>query len=304
MAPAKQCAECNGNEKNAKFIKCGNCDLDYHISCAAKKNPSLNETMLESINKSKGGMVFKCWSCLDKPKPKTCENDISSKLSELEATIKKLSKTISEDIIEQLKDIKSEVASCSLKVKATDTFVTSKIQHLEHENNSLRRQINRSDIVVHGLSAEMTVDEMHNTLFEMGKVLDVEINHNDVNLCTYIRRKKSMLVKFNSIYKRDMLMKKYFAYNELKLCQIYKKTKAESRVYLNDNLTPCASKLNYLCRKLLKDKKITKFRFYNRDTPEAKIFLPGGAVKLLNFEKMTAFIKSNTEGGETEALND
>lgn len=220
----------------------------------------------------------------------------------METSIKQLSKIISEDIVLQLKDIKAEVLSCSLKAKETEEFVTSKMQYLERENNILRRQMNRSDIIIFGLSENLTVDEMYAEVFDVAKYLNVDIVHADVNLCVYIRQKKSVLVKFNSLYKRDLLMKHYFAAGEIKRCQVFK-TDIQSRIYFNDNLTPMAMKLVFFCRKLRKEGKIMKFRFYNKDIPEAKIYLPGGSSKLLNFEKMYLMYKNNTIEEESNTIS-
>lgn len=292
------CEECKATKKNAKFIKCAECDSNFHTSCAAKTIPSLTEPMIDIISKSNGVIVFKCKNCLNNPKSKPSDSEISLKLTELEASIKHLSKVLSEDIIVQLKDIKSEVTNCSLKAKKTEEFVTSKIKKLEQENNSLRRQINRNDIIVYGLSGTMTAEKMHKIVFNIGKVLDVEINNNDLNVCTYIHNKKSVLVKLNSVYKRDIVMKKYFAAKELKLCEIDEESDIESRVYLNDNLTGVAAKLNFICRQLRKNGKITKFKFYNKDVPEAQLYFPGGDTKIVNLEKIYSFLKEYSPDAE------
>ncbi|KAI8116445.1 hypothetical protein CVS40_11489 [Lucilia cuprina] len=269
MAPVKQCVECKQTDKNSKFIKCNDCGLDFHTKCAAKKNPTLTESIADTINKSKGVVVFKCSSC---QKSKPCDDQISMKLSELDTIFKKeLSKIISEDIINQLKDIKAEVASCSQKNKSTEEFVSSKINHLEQQNNSLRRQINRNDVIIYGLSENLSADELYDAVFKIAKFFNLEIDHYDINICTYIRKKKSILVKFNSVYKGDVFMQRYFKAEKLKLCDIIG-TDIQSRIYINDNLTPNASKLKYLCRKLLKDGKIVKYKFFNKDVPEAQLF--------------------------------
>ncbi|KAI8120448.1 hypothetical protein CVS40_8311 [Lucilia cuprina] len=260
--------------------------LDYHIKCAATKNCDITESILDTIIKSKGVITFQCQSCLSNGATNSCENEVSSKLSQLESSIKQLSKIISEDIISQLNEIKAEVACSMEKSKATEQFVTSKFQHLQMENNSLRKQLNRNHILIYGLGQNLSVNELYNAVFSIGKLLNVEIGHNgNVNLCAYIHQKKS-------IFKRDLLMKQYFAYGEIKRSQLCE-TDIHSRIYLNDNLTPLASKLNYFCRKLLKEGKINKFRFFNKDLPEAKIYFPNGDSKLLSFEKLNLMFKSN-----------
>ncbi|KNC24528.1 hypothetical protein FF38_00719 [Lucilia cuprina] len=189
MAPVKQCVECKQTDKNSKFIKCNDCGLDFHTKCAAKKNPTLTESIADTINKSKGVVVFKCSSC---QKSKPCDDQISMKLSELEVTIKELSKIISEDIINQLKDIKAEVASCSQKNKSTEEFVSSKINHLEQQNNSLRRQINRNDVIIYGLSENLSADELYDAT-KMDTSIDLFYNDiSDDDTINVLRIRKSL----------------------------------------------------------------------------------------------------------------
>lgn len=104
-------------------------------------------------------------------------------------------------------------------------------------------------------------------------------------------------------------MQNYFKYGNFKLCEFEKadiievdadvrspgsnqsdkdsnKSKKNisdinSRVYLNDNLTPLERKLSYFCRKLKKNNKILKFQLMHNDIPKVKIVTSDGTNKYL-----------------------
>lgn len=64
----------------------------------------------------------------------------------------------------------------------------------------------------------------------------------------------------------------------------------EKRVFLNDHLTPSASKLVYLCRDLKRKGRIVKFTHINTDIPKVKITFKDESVKFWNIEQLTAFL--------------
>lgn len=48
------------------------------------------------------------------------------------------------------------------------------------------------------------------------------------------------------------------------------------RVFLNDHYSPAAGKLNGMCRKLLKENVIKKFKVLDADKPKAKLIMADG----------------------------
>lgn len=142
-------------------------------------------------------------------------------------------------------------------------------------------QLIRGDVLINALPSTLSLDNLYDTVPKIGKVFQLDIQPHDIGVCSWIRNQKMVLVKFNSIRKRDKLMKRYYNTRNLELGQIVE-TDIQKRIYLNDNMTPMVAKLNYLCRKLLKSRKITKFRVYNTNIPEAKVTLYDGTVQTLN----------------------
>lgn len=295
MAPSYQCADCDKNVQSTNALICGSCSSRLHVKCASSKNPNLTGALVDLIKQSKGGVVFNCWTCLQKPKTSSDvtsdppPTEISLRLMSLESSLKDL-KIVSENIMSKLDKIQTEVLNCSAKTIETERFVKVKFQQLETDINSVRRQSNRSDVVISGLPSDMSSDAIYETVFKIGNVLDVEIQHNDLNICTYIRNKKAVLVKFNSTYKRDLLFKKYMIDKNLKLNQI-SDTNIASRIFINDNLTPLASKMSFMCRKLLKHNKIKKFNLINKNIPEVKIVSIDGTTQHLSYEKLLILLK-------------
>lgn len=87
--------------------------------------------------------------------------------------------------------------------------------------------------------------------------------------------RKAILVKFNSVFIRDRLMRAYFKSKALKYSDVMGGD-IGSRVYLNEYYSPAAGKLNSLCRRLIRQKLISKFRVQNSDRVKAKLTLLDG----------------------------
>lgn len=209
-------------------------------------------------------------------------NAVTNKIKELETAIKKLTDLVSDSVVKDLGVIKSEIANCTAALKKHEEYVDNKFTKLEIENNALRRQLIRGDVLISGLPSTLSLDDLYSIVPKIGKVFEVDILAWEINMCSWIRNKKLVLVKFNSMQKRDNLMKRYFQTRNLQLGQIMD-TDIQKRIYLNENMTPMAAKLNYLCRRLVQLKKIDKFRVHNSNIPEAKVVLPDGTTKNLNY---------------------
>ncbi|KNC33466.1 hypothetical protein FF38_02086 [Lucilia cuprina] len=331
---SSQCKVCLTYCTSRGKISCGLCKQHYHPKCAIQENSNLNSEMLELLKKTESGLLFLCKACSSMPLSSSTQssnkeaNPDTTKLLELENGIKSITQMVS-NVMSQLNLIKSDLDKSLSKSKETEELFHSKIHSLEIENNSLRRQLNRGDIVVNGLSKALTRDKLYAQIFKIGEVLGVNLQHNDINVCTYIQGKAQVLVKFNSIYKRDQLIQKYFEKKSLYLNELYINDEqplnsegseneqnstgdqmntndlSEIRVYLNEHLTPIAAKLNYMCRRMLKTKKIKKFKLYNRDVPEVKITLNDGGEKTFNIEKLHVLFKavSSQNGQQQDGTN-
>lgn len=228
--------------------------------------------MADQINKNKGTtFIYGCQKCHER----STVNSFTAKLEPLEKQINDLSNLIKNEIISQLSGIRIDLEKSWAHNKLFEAETNDKLQKLEMENNSIRKQLNRGDILVNGLPSYISKEDLYVIAESIGKSYEIAISEYDLNMCTWIKKKACVLIKFNNIRKRDDIMKNYRAKYDLKLNQIMS-TDIESRVYLSDHYTPMADKLRYACRKKLKSGEIKKFRIQNRDMPTAYVFLNDG----------------------------
>lgn len=79
--------------------------------------------------------------------------------------------------------------------------------------------------------------------------MGVTVNFHDLNVCSYITNRKFVLVKFNTLLKRNAVMNNYFKKGKIIEADILNNN-SEKRIYLNDHLTEKGGKLHRLCRDL------------------------------------------------------
>ncbi|XP_046801562.1 uncharacterized protein LOC124419681 [Lucilia cuprina] len=144
--------------------------------------------------------------------------------------------------------MKSEIVDCNKLINNVEISTSNKITALEEENNCLHRRLNRTNIIVTGLPAG--IDDLMPVIMKLGTIFDVPICTYDLQYICYMNNRKSILV-------RD------FVDGDVDL-----------RVYLNDHYSPAASRLNMICKKLLRKDLIKKFRIMNSDRLRVKLTLP------------------------------
>lgn len=202
---------------------------------------------------------------------KSTEDHISRIIKDFEVKFDGLVSKIQQDFAAEANKIKSDVNHCYEFIKQIDKSTTSRLIELEKSQNVLMRRLNRSDIIVTGLPRASP--NIISSILKIAKLYDIPLNENDINQCISIKNRKEVLIKFNSIHARDSIMKKYYATRSLKLKDVLDEQQdgadIEERIYLSDHLTPMASKLCFICRKLKKNNRITDFKFYNGDVPRA-----------------------------------
>lgn len=292
----KDCARSN--------VKCIMCSHSYHVECAPDNIPNMTVAMVEFIRTSNGAIVFRCGRCISAPSTGISDdagvNHVAAKLDSLEEKIEQISKLLSDNILPQLSSIKKDIENCVSRVEKFEKCTNEKMEKLMVENNFLRKQLNRGDILISGFPSTLSMNELYNAIHKVGAVFDVDLQPNDINHCTYVRNKKVVLVKFNSIRKRDELTAKYFKNKNLQLNQVLD-TDIQSRLFINDHLTPIAANLQYICRKLQKDKKITKYYVKNTQMPEVKIVCADGSEKNVRYDEISNII--TLIGGEADVVS-
>ncbi|KAI8118017.1 hypothetical protein FF38_07835 [Lucilia cuprina] len=303
------CTKCkNPLKRTDEVIKCSFCKKSLHMNCAIENSPGLNPDAAKYVSNNSEDILYKCMLC--KSKKEINLSDIAEKLCDMEARIQDIPVQISAEMSTKLDDISNKLNSCVEKVNTLEKESYEKFKQLEMENNSLRKQINRADIIVNGIPTKIKSKNLINVIMGICKHYNIELKDTEINTICWIHNKKAVLIKFNNIAKRDIVMRKYQEKYDLKLNQIrgifkdiddnkdensvetteHEDCDIEARVFLNDNLTAAASKLKYLGRKLIREKKIERFKLLNYDYPKGKITFKNGSEKILTLEECGALL--------------
>ncbi|KNC31776.1 hypothetical protein FF38_02906 [Lucilia cuprina] len=375
-----QCPVCANNLTKQQYkVGCGICGLYYHPECAGVSNK-----MFEDLKKTHAAFI--CKSCSNKTAPTNVNVDILRRMEEIKNSIEnkmdmeeiknsienKIDKNKSEleermnngfinleanglidnlrkEVNGELSKMKSDVKHCYSFVKEIDKTTNRKMEALMAKNNVLERRFNRSDILISGLPNKM--DQIHNYVIKIAQLVGVHITDVDINHCCFIKNQKCILVKFNSVYIRDNIMKKYYKSDPILLKNVVCETVVagggadknavvsgevtggnavvsgvetggsvvvegevtdenavdndvanvvvrDVRVYLRYNLSLASRRLQYICRKLLLQKKIKKFHLINMDVPKAKIFKLDGNVTYLNIGQCAELLDDAIQGDD------
>lgn len=253
------------------------------MSCAG-----ISDKTLAAIRETPG-LYVKCKDCLGAPATDvlSISGDICSIHEKMDRVLKKMDddrnelnikldsaiKDIQNELSSAVTDLRNDVSACHTFIKKVETSAETKMVRLEVENNSLHRRINRCDIVINGLPDGL--DNLLNCVIAIGTFCNISISNADVNHFFYVNQGRSVIVKFNSVHVRDAIMKEYFRTKSLKLRHVIG-GEITSRVYLNDHLSPASSRLNTLCRRLIKQKKVLKFVMLHSDKPMVRLTLLNG----------------------------
>lgn len=297
MPQVHKCPVCEANVTKSQFsVGCAKCGVYYHQKCA-----KVSEELFALIEKNLEKFI--CEDC----SPKSCTNDaimreilkVQKYIQRMDGKFDNLERKVNE-FQADLEKVKINLKLCSNLVKKVEKSSNDSVKKLLAKANVYERRINRADILINGLPNK--VEDCRKHMQKIGELVGVNLNPMDINHCCFIKKRSCMLVKFNNVQLRDNLMKNYFKKQPLKLNQIIGGD-IESRVYLNDNLSPASSKLQYLCRRLLKERKIHKFQLLNMDSPKAKITKPDGSVILIDTEESEKMLGYGSDAvGDSEVL--
>lgn len=311
MAPMSfKCGICNQNCSKTQYsVQCCKCTMYFHaIKCLG-----ISQTDLK-----KKTVVFTCPRCsildTNKDTNEDHNNNVSSdadvvldfsgfadsiktyiqvQQKELDEQLHKCYALFEESIDKWVAKLRSEFMTHINALKSdikvgrdiitkVNSDVNKKLDNTESQNNTLRRRLNRADIVINGLPRGIV--DLSVPIIKIGSLCGYSLNCSDLQHCCYFAGGKSVLVKFNSVRTRDLIMASYHRRSGILLSDVIN-SEGTSRIFLNDHLTPNASKLVYECRMMKKVKKIVKYTLINGDTPKAKITFPDGANKILNLDE-------------------
>lgn len=261
------CPVCNVKiTNNEDAVGCDSCTKWFHTSCSG-----ITKSVFDVITKvPDSSLQWHCKKCVDNPP----QLDISNQLKNLADKINTLTdefrdlkenisaeikKVVADEVAKSIGTLQAEINACKTRISNTESTYCSHIQVLQNENLQLSSQIRRNDILIS--SVPLSVRDLGTFIVDLGSSLRLNISKDDISNCYRLGRgKTTILVKFVSAWKKDALMKNYFAQPGLLLSKVVPDLGINSRVYLNDNLPPKLSSLKIYCRRLCKAKRITSFK--------------------------------------------
>lgn len=260
------------NEKGNHELHCDSCLTWFHLKCA--KMPKAVFKVLGDLGSSS---AWFCDSCVadDARGPKVS-------LRRLEKTVSDIPIKFTEIINAALKDFKAEIklelqSWVSEEIDKTYSLCNSRIQELEAKLTSLsnerqanipqqlwssvdrlERQARRGDIVFGGIPESIPQEDLVKLVIKSAEFYKLSCSTEDVARCIRLKRKGNVLVTFNTISKRDQLMKNYLVSKNLQLKDVHPAIQIASRIYLNDNISVLAQNLLMMGKELVKKKKIAR----------------------------------------------
>ncbi|KAI8120458.1 hypothetical protein CVS40_8053 [Lucilia cuprina] len=296
-----KCGSCNDTIlKTQGSIMCNSCKLWLHLNCA-----NVSKEHLVLFKDKQSSFSFTCPACLNAADD---NGSLRDEVRALKTTLEDFIKTSQNDrdsyknslaeILSQFKDemlasnrqLKDDILTCSKLIRNVDSSTTSKLKSLEMENHVLHRRLYRGDVVLSGMPAGL--DNLTSCIISLCSFFGIDITDRDINQTCYMSNQKLILVKFNCVSIRDRLMKDYFKTRSLKVSDIIG-GEISSRVFLNDHYSPAASALSAVCRKLKRQKSITKFTMLNTDKVQVKLTLIDGREVVYDMEQCSELLSSN-----------
>lgn len=285
------CLKCNKDIGKGGSIQCEACTCWFHIQCVG-----ISEQLCNLLAKQ-NAVSYKCESCknnmlsssdvaeqirLISMKLDSMSNDNSAYRDDLNKKIDMLRSDIREEFTSKFANTDNKISSCVKQVKSLENCVAKEVKKLNSINNTLFHRMNRADIVVFGLLPN--INDLEKTVTDLCAFYNINISATDIHHTCYFNNNKSVLVRFCNVRIRDRLMAAYNKNRSLKLADIVE-SDINSRVYLNDHFSPSAARMNSICKRLLKEKKIKKFKIFNGDNPKVSITYENGSKAVKNFEE-------------------
>ena len=165
---------------------------------------------------------------------------------------------------------------------------------VKKELNSVHRRLNRCNVRIVGLPAG--INNLQEIAIKLCQCFGITVQASDIAFAQYTYNSRSVIVKFGDVHIRDKLMKSFFEKCNLKLNDVLLNG-VQSRVFINDHLTPDAAKLQNFCKKLLKAKKIKKFRILNSDTCKCKVNIDNVDKEFTDIDLYKEFSDADESGG-------
>lgn len=222
-------------------------------------------------------------------------NDQIAKCTEsFEAKIDQLVNQLRTEFLGYIQEVRAEIKNCHDEVAKVANDVQDQLKEMERRNQILQRRLYRNDFVINGLPRG--IRDIMLPVLKIASLCNVQLNSSDIQHCCYFSGGKSILVKLNSTRLRDQIMANYHRRPPIRLGDV-EDNDVRSRIFLNDHLTPDASKLVYMLRKLRERNIIAKYNFINGDIPRASLTFTDGFVKTVYRQDCELLLQRSSDPG-------
>ena len=145
------------------------------------------------------------------------------------------------------------------QLKETIANLQHKVIVLETAMNSVEQYDRRNNIEITGIPDDMEDKNLEHSVTEIFKAADIQISHNDVEDCHRIGKpkcnsKKTIMRLVNRKYCKEILYNK----RKFKNFDGSKIDMSNTKIFVNENLTNYNHQLAFNCRKLKREKLISK----------------------------------------------
>lgn len=317
--------------KTQRSVGCTLCGSFFHIKCVG-----FTDDQHAVFHKNKVVFSYVCNQCrydndgdnladppVSEPKQPPAPDDLSQSMRnltlELEKQFKEHSRTFEQKVYasiaaldtkmvqlfdkfrkeqkEATENLKAELAHNENFMKQMDTSLSKRILSLETQNNILQRRLNRSNIVIKGLSRN--IRDLRGMFVKIAACCSISLTNMDIQHITYFSSGKAVLVKLNSVQARDEIMVNFSKIKYL-LRKDIEGGDSESRILLCDHFTPAAANLVAISVKLREKRCILNYKFINADMPKVMVMLPNNVRKTLNINDCLDMFNESLRGADVE----
>lgn len=273
--------------KTSGSVSCLFCLKYFHPNCVG-----VSSDQLTTLSKFKGVLNYICDSCKTEhmdPESRSFREELRVGLADIQEKFDVILSEVKQELSTKFVELKSDIDICNKKIKSLESSTTNKIILLEQKNEILQKRLNRSDILINGFPKYQ--ENINDLIFKICKAVNVNIEPYDINNYYFINHGNTVLVKFNNIIKRDVVMQNYFKSRNLRFID----TDINKRIYLNDHHTPKVGHILYQCRRIHKEEKIIHYKLINSDRPKIRITFKDNSVKIMDFVEFNSFLSINND---------